>query len=94
MGSESIREELRLNGQAHVGVTAVCPSYVGTGMFDGVCVPRFTRLLTPTKLAHKIVNAVRKKKENLFTPWLVKLIPFGRGAMIPVTIDFEMSPAQ
>ncbi|QDT51293.1 SDR family oxidoreductase [Symmachiella dynata] len=79
--SESLREELRLNGHEHVGVTAVCPSYVGTGMFAGVCTPRFTPMLTPKKLANQIINSVRKNKEQLLTPWLVKLIPFGRGTM-------------
>ena len=79
--SESLREELRINGHGHVGVTAVCPSYVGTGMFAGVCTPRFTPMLTPTRLARMIVKCVKKNKEQLLTPWLVKLIPFGRGAM-------------
>lgn len=79
--SESLREELRLNGHGHVGVTAVCPSYVGTGMFSGVCTPRFTPMLTPNRLARQIIKSVKKNKEVLLTPWLVKLLPFGRGTM-------------
>ncbi len=79
--SESLREELRLNGEAHVSVTAVCPSYVGTGMFAGVCTPRFTPMLTPERLAKKVIKAVRGSREQVLTPWLVKLIPLGRGTM-------------
>ena len=39
--SESLGEELRLQGNGHVCVTTICPSYIGTGMFTGVTLPRF-----------------------------------------------------
>jgi short-subunit dehydrogenase len=45
--SESIRLELKRLGHHHVGVTAVCPGYVSTGMFDGVKPPLLTPFLTP-----------------------------------------------
>lgn len=79
--SESLREELRLEGHAHVGVTAVCPSYVGTGMFAGVRTPRLTGLLSPERLALVVLKAVQRDQESILTPWLVKLIPIGRGTM-------------
>ncbi len=79
--SESLREELRIIGYGHVGVTAVCPSYVGSGLFAGVCTPRFTPILTPAKLAQRILKAVHKNHEQLLTPWLVKFIPLGRGTL-------------
>jgi short-subunit dehydrogenase len=37
--SESLAVELALEGHRHVHVTAVCPSYVATGLFDGVRPP-------------------------------------------------------
>lgn len=76
--SDSLREELRLAGHAHVGVTAICPSYIGTGMFSGVRAPRFMGMLPPAKLAGMVLKTVQRNREQLLTPWLVKLIPLGR----------------
>ncbi|MGB2337057.1 MAG: SDR family NAD(P)-dependent oxidoreductase, partial [Alcanivorax sp.] len=45
--SESIRLELDVRKIKHVHVTTVCPSYISTGMFDGVKTPMFTPMLTP-----------------------------------------------
>ncbi len=79
--SESLRLELRQLGHTHVGVTAVCPSYVGTGMFGGVTPPRLTRLLTPERVADLSVKAVLANKAYVLTPWLVKLTPFLHGIL-------------
>jgi all-trans-retinol dehydrogenase (NAD+) len=79
--TESLRLELRQLGHKHVGVTAVCPSYVGTGMFGGVTTPRLTRLLTPERVADLTVKAVLAGKAEVLTPWLVRLTPFLRGTL-------------
>lgn len=81
--SESLREELRLLGQAHVGVTAVCPSYIDTGMAAGVSVPLLSRMLRAPDVARQVVQAVRKRRELVLTPWLVKLTPFSKGVLPP-----------
>lgn len=80
--SESLREELRLQGHGHVRVTAICPSYISTNMFTGVKAPRLMPVLNPKRLADQVLKAVQKNKEQLLTPWLVKLIPLGRGLMM------------
>jgi short-subunit dehydrogenase len=79
--SESLRLELRELGHRHIGVTAVCPSYVGTGMFGGVRPPRLTRLLTPERVADLTVSAVLANRAYVLTPWLVKLTPVLRGIL-------------
>ena len=79
--SESLRLELRELGHVHVGLTAVCPSYVGTGMFDGVTTPRLTRMLTPERVADLTVRAVLAGRAWVLTPWLVKVTPFLRGVL-------------
>lgn len=81
--SESIREELRLLGHRHVGVTVVCPSYIDTGMAAGVRLPLFSKLLRSEKVARLIVRAVRRRRELVLTPWLVKITPFSRGVLPP-----------
>lgn len=76
--TESLRAELEHAGNGHVGVTAVCPSYINTGMFDGVKPPLLVGLLTPQWLASKLVRCVKKRKETLLAPALVNLIPIAK----------------
>ena len=51
--SESLRLELAVRKIRHVHVTSVCPSYISTGMFDGVKTPLFSPMLTPKKVVEK-----------------------------------------
>jgi short-subunit dehydrogenase len=77
--TDSLREELELTGRGHVGVSAICPSYISTGMFEGAKAPLLTPILTPENLAAKIVHCVKKRKAHLLTPGLVRLIPLGKA---------------
>jgi all-trans-retinol dehydrogenase (NAD+) len=88
--SESIRLELKELGHHHVHVTTVCPSYVGTGMFDGVKPPLGTRLLDPADLARKVVQAVRHERVFVLEPWLVKVTPLIKG-VLPSFISDKVS---
>ncbi len=80
--TESLREELRQTGHRHAGVTAVCPSYISTGLFAGVRPPRFTRMLTPDTVARQVVQAVLAGRPRLMLPRTVGLIPLSR-ALLP-----------
>lgn len=77
--TESLREELRLAGHSNITVTAVCPSYINTGMFNGVQAPLLTRLLTPEWLANEIVTCVLRRCETLIAPKLVNLLPLAKA---------------
>lgn len=77
--SESVGLELELLGHQHVHVTTLCPSYVSTGLFDGVRPPFATRLLTADRLAAKTVAAVLANRPVVRLPWLVKVTPFLKG---------------
>jgi all-trans-retinol dehydrogenase (NAD+) len=77
--TESLREELIQTGQGRVGVTAICPSYINTGMFNGVKPPRLVGLLTPQWLAARIVTSVKKNRAVYAAPFLVKLLPLARA---------------
>jgi short-subunit dehydrogenase len=79
--SESIRLELLAQGRRHVRVTAVCPGYVGTGMFEGAQALRLTRILTPERVADLAVRAVLANREMVMTPWVVALGPTLRGVV-------------
>jgi short-subunit dehydrogenase len=72
--SESLREELRLLGHTHVGVTAVCPGYIATGLFDGARPSPLTGWLTPEKVAGAVVRAVERGKEFVMLPRLARVM--------------------
>lgn len=78
---ESIRAELKLLGHEHVHHTIVCPSYVGTGMFEGAEAPKATHILEPGDLATKIVHAVERNKVHVLEPFMVKLTPILRDLL-------------
>jgi short-subunit dehydrogenase len=84
--AESIRAELRHQERRHVHVTTVCPSYVDTGLFEGVAPPRSTKLLDPRDLAADILQAVEKKQVWLLTPTTVKLTPIIRS-LLPTNVS-------
>ena len=73
--SETLRlevEELDLD----IKVTAVCPSYVATGMFEGAKPPRLTKFLSPEKMAKIILEGVKKNRSCVIAPAMAKMVPF------------------
>jgi all-trans-retinol dehydrogenase (NAD+) len=80
--AESLREELRVQGQHHVSITSVCPSYVDTGMFHGVRPPRFIPWLRPEQVAQATLRAVERRRELVLMPWPVKVMPI-LGGILP-----------
>jgi len=71
--SDSLREELRLNGHQHVRVTAICPSYIDTGLFTGARPARLTRLLKPEAVADAVLRAVERNREMVLLPRTVQM---------------------
>lgn len=86
--AESLRLELRAAGVKGVGLTIVCPSYISTGMFEGVKPPRLTPWLTPDYLADKIIAAVRKNRVYVREPFMVKLLPLLKALPSVFLLDF------
>jgi len=78
--SESLRLEME-GSQTGVKVTTVQPSYIDTGMFEGVKAPLLTPLLKPETIARKIIEAVKKDKILLREPFIVKITPFLKGVL-------------
>ena len=85
--SESIRAELNVMGHKHVHSTVVCPSYIGTGMFEGVEAPKATKMLEPDYLAEKVVRAVERNRIHVLEPWMIKITPLLRDLMPTVLYD-------
>ncbi|MEY2863406.1 MAG: hypothetical protein RLY58_1113 [Pseudomonadota bacterium] len=74
--SDSIRLELHERGLKHVSVTTACPSYVNTGVFDGVRAPRLMPFLDADFIAGKIVEAIALDLPVVREPFMVKAIGF------------------
>jgi short-subunit dehydrogenase len=85
--SESLKLELEQDG-TEVKVLTVMPSYINTGMFDGVKAPNLIPLLDPDSITDKIMRAVEKDKARLREPFMVKLTPFFRGILPAPVYDF------
>jgi len=83
--SESVRQELLTEGHRHVKVTTVCPSYIATGMFEGVKGPLLTPILKPQVIVDKILAAIEAERAWVLEPFMVKLTPFLRG-VLPTSI--------
>lgn len=78
--SESLRLEME-RAQNGVRVTTVQPSYINTGMFEGVRAPLLTPFLDPDEITDKIIKAVKKNKIILREPFMVKITPFLKGIL-------------
>lgn len=73
---DSVRLELVKAGHPQVKVTTFAPSYISTGMFEGVRGPLLTPIMTPEKATSAAWNAMLKGKPLLMKPWTVG---FGRA---------------
>lgn len=85
--SESLRQELTELGHGHVGVTAVCPGYIKTGMFDGVKEPTGMKMLTPKQITDRIIRGVKRNKPMVIAPPIARLAPMMLGMMPARMLD-------
>lgn len=86
--SDSVRLELEQQGKTHVRVTTVCPSYISTGMFDGVKAPLMTPILTPEYVVDKVWKAMKTGRPLLRMPFTVIIVGLARGLLPPRVFDF------
>jgi all-trans-retinol dehydrogenase (NAD+) len=85
--SESLRIEMERD-QTGVQVTTVMPSYINTGMFDGVKAPMLTPIMSPEYIVEKIIEGVKNNEIILQEPFMVKSIPILRGLLPTRAFDF------
>ena len=88
--SESLRLELRERGIGNVRVTTVCPSYINTGMFEGVRSPLFSPMLSPKKVVRSILRATRRGEALVRQPAMVRSIDLFRALPQPVWDELSM----
>jgi all-trans-retinol dehydrogenase (NAD+) len=86
--SESLRLELEKTGHRHIAVTAFCPSYVSTGMFDGARGPLLTPILTPRAATAAAWTGMLRGTPLVRRPWTVALSSALRGILPTRAWDF------
>ena len=83
--SESLRMEMETLGYNNIHVMAVCPSYVGTGMFEGAKPPKFTKMIHPDTMVKLIIEGIEKEKHCVIAPKLSETVPILK-ALLPEKI--------
>ncbi|HMM11894.1 MAG TPA: SDR family NAD(P)-dependent oxidoreductase [Bacteroidales bacterium] len=80
--SESVRLEME-QLRTGIRVTTVTPSYIDTGMFDGVSTNFVIPRVKPEVAARKIICGIERNKIFVRMPFMVYTIPFVKG-ILPV----------
>ncbi len=83
--TESLRQEMQLEGFRQIKFTYVCPNTVATGMFAGAKRVRFTKMLEPEEVAARILAGIKKNKGMIGVPLSVYLVPLIK-AITPIPL--------
>ena len=86
--AESLRAELKHQRRKNVKVTTVCPTYIATGMFEGVEPPKTTSMLDPQEISTKVIEAIERNKVWVLEPWIVKITPLLKHGLPTPVSDF------
>lgn len=78
--SESLRIEMEAL-KTGIRVTAVCPSYIDTGMFDGVRAPRLVPLLKTDDVVNRMLKDISRNKTMINMPFMVRFVPFLKAVL-------------
>lgn len=81
--TESLRMEFMKNHIKGVKTTTICPSFVSTGMFEGVQPPKLAKMLSPQRMAEIIYDAMKNDKILVKEPFMVKTIPLLKAITHP-----------
>lgn len=79
--SESLRLEMKERGYSNVHVSTICPSYISTGMFDGVKSPLMSPMLTPEKVVNSILRGMSKGTSVVLEPPMVRSMDLFKGVL-------------
>jgi len=79
--SESLRLEMD-KLKTGIQVTTVIPSYIKTGMFDGVKPPFLVPLLETDQMVELMIKGISKQKQSIQAPFMVRFVPLIK-ALLP-----------
>ena len=78
--SESVRLEMEADAP-NVKILTVTPSYINTGMFEGVKPPLLTPMLDPDEFVERVMKGVERNEINLKAPFVVNALPILKGVL-------------
>lgn len=85
--SESLRLEMKsLRSKIHI--CTVIPSYIDTGMFEGVTSPLFVPLLTTEEIVTMMISGIARQKKEIKAPFMVHLVPFLKAFLPAALFDW------
>ncbi|CAN5212480.1 SDR family oxidoreductase [soil metagenome] len=79
--SESLRIEME-KLKTGINVTTVIPSYIKTGMFEGVKPPIMVPLLETDQMVKLMIRGISRKKNTIEAPFMVRFVPLIK-ALLP-----------
>tara|TARA_R100001143_G_scaffold63592_2_gene73076 strand:- start:15679 stop:16506 length:828 start_codon:yes stop_codon:yes gene_type:complete len=82
--SESLRIEMK-QLKTGIQVTTVIPSYINTGMFEGVKPPLLTPILETDTIVERMATGIAKGSEQIKAPLIVHFIPLLK-AILPSSL--------
>ena len=86
--SDSVRLELKREGYTQVAVTTVAPSYIATGMFEGVRGPLMTPIMQPEYAVNRVWRAMIAGTPFVMMPWSVHLSKVLKGLLPQRAFDW------
>lgn len=87
--TESLRQEMKLQGLGNIKFTYVCPNTVGTGMFAGNKPVKGTRMLEPDDVATKIIKGIKRGKARIYVPASVHAAALLKVILPVPVMDFQ-----
>lgn len=85
--TESLYLEMKQN-QTGIDVTAVIPSYIDTGMFEGVKAPLLTPILSTEDIVDRMLKGISKRKREIRAPFMVRFTPLLKGILPSSVFDW------
>lgn len=85
--TESLRLEME-KMDAGVDVTSVIPSYIKTGMFEGVKPPLLVPLLETDQMVLLMMKGIAKKKTRIQAPFMVRFVPLLKAILPERAFDW------
>lgn len=73
--TESLRIEMKQK-KTGVFLTCVIPSYIKTGLFEGVKAPHLVPLLETDDIVKKMLKGIRWRRYKIQAPFMVRFVPF------------------
>ncbi len=85
--AESLRIEMK-KLKTGIHVTTVIPSYIDTGMFDGVKAPFLTPILKTDDIVDKMLKGIAAGKEEIKAPFIVRFVPLLKAVLPSSLFDW------